>query len=500
MALQYGMNITASDMKSLLEKNDKQQSGVRTWRQLFGNASLGFNAQSDALTTDYTNAIAQAYKANFEQNNAIMGAGLSAGTTRELLAQSRNDLHTAYETYVRNYGSDMSTLAGAYGEEVGAIDTALTERATNFSNLYNSAYKYLSEELFGATQIAKGNAENGAVAKYEGEGKDAEFVGYEDINRDYLTEHGLDWLYETDENGKYTDQLRAWDSISHELFANDGSLTKKGIQFFDQMFNTPYEEYTHVEGDRNIRSFDQWLSDQEDTFDNYDKNFSGMAKNGRELRDWWVSSDAFNYNFAGTNKGTSQVMTGRESTDDIYGQYEYADVNHMGALKGNADSTALDNSINAYTEKMNHFLKAYEDYLRTPATGKDGENKSKSAQADVVAARTDVENAWKDYTESVKKARDDALALLKTEVGTEMYNTFLSEYAELIGEYDIIVDITSMPSMTLSKPDEIEAFGKRFTDTYKQAGTYLANYYHKLLQTIRTYISRHGYKRTTSGF
>ena len=35
MALQYGMNITASDMRSLLEKNDKQQSGVRTWRQLF---------------------------------------------------------------------------------------------------------------------------------------------------------------------------------------------------------------------------------------------------------------------------------------------------------------------------------------------------------------------------------------------------------------------------------------------------------------------------------
>ena len=41
MRLQYGMNITASNMRNILEKNDKQQNGVRTWRQLFGNASLG---------------------------------------------------------------------------------------------------------------------------------------------------------------------------------------------------------------------------------------------------------------------------------------------------------------------------------------------------------------------------------------------------------------------------------------------------------------------------
>ena len=36
-----------------------------------------------------------------------------------------------------------------YGEEVGAINTDLTQRATNFSNLFNSAYDYLGSELGG---------------------------------------------------------------------------------------------------------------------------------------------------------------------------------------------------------------------------------------------------------------------------------------------------------------------------------------------------------------
>ena len=151
MALQYGLNITESDMKRLLEQNDKQQNGIRTWRQLFGNASLGYNAQSDALRTDYASAIAEAYKSNFAQRNAILGAGLSAGSTQQLLGQSQADLRAAYDTYIRNYASAASALAESYGEEVGAIDKALTERAANFANLYNSAYRYFSEELYGST-------------------------------------------------------------------------------------------------------------------------------------------------------------------------------------------------------------------------------------------------------------------------------------------------------------------------------------------------------------
>ena len=36
--MQFGLNLPASNIKKILEQNDKQQSGVRSWRQLFGGA------------------------------------------------------------------------------------------------------------------------------------------------------------------------------------------------------------------------------------------------------------------------------------------------------------------------------------------------------------------------------------------------------------------------------------------------------------------------------
>lgn len=486
MALQYGMNITASDMRSLLEKNDKQQSGVRTWRQLFGNASLGFNAQSDALTTDYTDAIAKAYESNFKQNDAIMGAGLASGITKEMLSASRNDLHTAYETYIRNYGSDMATAAETYGEEVGAIDAALTERATNFSNLYNSAYKYLSEELFGATQTLRGTAENGAVAKYEGEGKDAKFAGYEPINRDYINEHGLQWIYRLDEDGNPTTELRDWTDLSHDLMNSDGSLTKRGIQFFDQMFNTPYENYMHVDGERKIRSFDEWLSDTD-----------------AELRDWWIGQDVFNYNFAGTNKGTSQIMTGRESTDDIYGAYEYADTS--GLNRSLPSTTSFDASIDEYEKAIAQYLDIYERYLGLSSGSApnspeaDARKNVYTAKGEYDKAKENLSTSWRKYTEQVTTERNNTLDLLRSKVGTEMYNEFLRENGDFVDSYEALLNI-DIGSPTLGDPNAIAAYGKDVVERYKQAWPDLNDYYQELLTRIRVFIKRHGYDEKTSGF
>lgn len=496
MALYYGMNITASDMRSLLEKNDKQQSGIRTWRQLFGNASLGFNAQSDALTTDYTDAIAKAYESNFKQNDAIMGAGLASGVTKEMLSASRNDLHTAYETYIRNYGSDMATAAETYGEEVGAIDAALTERATNFSNLYNSAYKYLSEELFGATQSVRGTAENGAVAKYNGDGKNAEFAGYEDVNRDYINEHGLQWIYELDEDGNPTTELRDWTSLSHDLFNGDGTLTKRGIAFFDQMFNTPYENYTHVSGERNIRSFDEWLSEQKDTFDNYDAtNLPGMAKNGRELRDWWVSPDTFNYNFAGTNKGTSQTMTGRESTDDIYGAYEYADTHGMSEFA----KFDFGESNEMFQQAMSKFAWAEEwarqcIELNVQQTAAQMQEMSMNAgnpyyvptpykpyTADEQYAEARM--AWQTYYNTVSDMYGKLDKFFTEKMSGPMADQFWTENAKLRDEYNDL----------MSQAKASEYYNKDVANNINK-------WYNNLLKQMNAYIKKHGYDGKTSGF
>lgn len=477
MALQYGMNITASDMRSLLEKNDKQQSGVRTWRQLFGGASLGANAQSDALATDYSGAIAQAYASNLRQNDAILGAGLNAGATRDLLSTSRNDLHAAYETYVHNYGKDLATATSAYGEEVGAINTALTERAANFSNLYNSAYDYLAKELYQATQMVPGNAQNGATPIYENN----QLTGYEPVEVDYFKEHGLDWLL--DENG----QLMSWDRASTTLFNRDGSLTREGVKFFDQMFNTPPEEYRNINGDA-LMSFDEWLGTQKGTFANYDeKTLPGMAKNGEALREWWAGEDAFNYNFAGTNRGTAQSLAGRESTDDMFGVYEYATKHGMSefAQTDFGESGELfQNALKKY-QSYESAVEAYESSMKPGISADPFGGLLDSHQKAAARNNTNAEakNAWTGYQVTAEELGDKLDDFFKHKVGSAKFDEFKSANAKLYSEYDQLLK---------------RARESQYADA--TIAKELDSLYNRLLKQMNKYIEEYGYTDKTSGF
>lgn len=278
MAVRYGVNILASDMRDWLEENDRQQSGVRSWKQLFGNAALGYNAQSDVLKTDYASMIADAYKANFERQNAVLGAGLNAGATGAFLADNRNDLLTAYDSYVRNYQSDVSALAKNYANEVGTYDEALDQRAKNFASLYNKAYDYLSQELNGAYQTF-------------GEGDKQTTI-------DFFTDQGLDWMRND------AGVLKSWNELSYDLFDNDtGELTDTGRDFYNRIFNGVPQAWMRDVDDTNsdvtkraVRSFDEWLGDTDPT-----------------LREWWASQDEFAVD--GINKDTALKRLGIDKMD-----------------------------------------------------------------------------------------------------------------------------------------------------------------------------------------
>lgn len=273
MSVRYGFNITASDMRKMLEENERQQNGVRSWKQLFGNAALGYNAQSDVLKTDYSSVIADAYAANFKRQNAILGAGYNAGATSAFLADNRNDLLSAYDTYVKNYQQNASALAENYAKETDVYDKALDERSQNFAKLYNLAYDYLSQELNGAYQTF-------------GEGEDQTTV-------DYMTNQGLTWMQ--DENGV----LRSWNDLSYELFDDTtGELTDKGRDFYNRVFNDIPQSWIRDVDDtksdvtqRAMRGFDEWLSDTD-----------------ADLRNWWVSQDEFNV--GGSNKNSAEKYIG----------------------------------------------------------------------------------------------------------------------------------------------------------------------------------------------
>lgn len=307
--LQYGINFTESDAHKWLEENDRQQSGVRSWRQLFGNASLSHKAQTDALNVELSNAMSQAYESNMTQQNAILRSGLNTAGTNKLLSQNRQDLHTAYNTYIKNYASALSGIDNSYNEEITALNTALDERATNTVNVLNKAYDYLSSELYGATQTIPGSAENGAEAILNKK----EITGYKDINLMYLKDKGLDWVLNT--NGT----LKSWDELKKEMINPDGTLNERGVEFFDVIYNVDTQNYTVTNDDgdtHGLRTFDEWLGDTD-----------------ADLQAWYASPDAFNWSKAGTNRGLINIYTGRESDDYKFARHEYikpSSLSHFG--------------------------------------------------------------------------------------------------------------------------------------------------------------------------
>lgn len=452
MALQYGVNITSSDMRKLLEENDRLQSGVRTWRQLFGNAALGYNAQSSALRTDYSSAMAEAYKANLAQQNALASAGLNAGATREVLSASRNDLLAAYNTYIRNYGKDAATVAENYATEVKAIDTALTDRANNFANLYNSAYKYLSEELFNAYYT-------------------------NDTGRSLVTDQALDWIREKDQDGKATGNILSQSALYEKLMNPDGSLNAQGVAFFDQMFNMRPQGYSRDDKDDTVavRGFDEWLS----------------ATNP-ELRAWWVSPDQFNYTNAGTNKGTAAARVGRESTDNVYGAYEYAD------MSGIDEYTKLDFGISGQLSKdADEALKRAENDETNKSVTRDTQMQAQMPGMEFMnwrprRERTDTNtnidyrqarSAWQNYYNTVDKTYAELNDFVTKKMGSPMTTKFWEENTDLKTQYNDL----------LNRARKSEYYD---TAVVKDIGTWYKNLIHKL----NAFVSKHQYSGKSSGF
>ena len=467
MALQYGFNITESDWKKYLEQNERQQNGIRTWRQLFGNASLGYNAQSDALRTDYASAIAEAYKSNFAQRNAILGAGLSAGSTQQLLSQSQADLHAAYDTYIRNYGSAASALAESYGEEVGAIEKDLTERAANFANLYNSAYKYLSEELYGST--------------------------FTDINKntsDYMTANNLGYAL----NGT---ALKSWSELSPLLADSKGNLTAQGVEFFDQMFNAEPQGYIRTDEDGNkisVRTFDQWLSDT-----------------NPELRDWWVGQDMFNYTRAGTNVGSTKVGAGMESDDQKYHSSEYLQENKLSFV--NYDK-AFSQKRSDYKSKYDKLIKEAKEYDSRGTNVGDSLGSKNREEANKITKK-----ALGEFSSMLSSVKSENDAYYKELLGSELFSTFIAETSTLTDEYNqYLAEIKDLQNFD----KESEAILNRFIEgditfdqytklqskysgenIYKKLEEYdkkITDWTKRYNEAIKQFNKKHGYTGKTSGF
>ena len=457
----YGLNLPVSNMKQILEKNEKQQSGIKSWKQLFGGATLGFNAQSDALTSDYSSAISQAYKTNFEQNASIMSGGLGQGYTKQAISMSRQELQNTYDKYIGEYATNLSAAAKEYGTETKAIDDALTERATNMTQILNYMRTYNREELSGSSIKPVG----------------------QEVPLNYYKEKGLDWmLYNENDtllnSDKIAGSLRSEEELDKLLYNQDNSLTEKGTAFYDATLNATPQGYKTTASE-DTRGFDKWLSDKDS-----------------KLREWFVGQDDFNYTLAGINRGTLNTLTGRESKDIEYESPKYdfsfgtKDVGYT-SFVDNVKKTMKDtfkvDSVNELTNNLeNKKYGSYDTRIGIPGT---------LSLLGVQRQTKDLNEYIKDY----KKYSNTELTTFKSELnkllGESVTEEFLSQYSKDIEdvsnqiknfsvgisreEYAEAVNQKMNPSTTLKKyKNEVKRlqdmnFDKKMKKMYEDLQTFI---------------------------
>ena len=491
MNLQFGVNMPASNIKRMLEKNNKQQSGIRTWRQLFGGASLDFGAKKDALTSDYSSAIAEAYKANFERKNSILGLGLSQGNTERYIGMTQQELFNTYNKFMENYAANLQQAASDYAKEVTDYDNALTERATNFANLFNKAYDYLKTELYGATRNRNMMNEDGTpVLEMSGKGKKAKPIKDEkgqNIIRteqvEYLKENGLDWLLVSAEEASKDSslvegQLKDWNTIAKDyIFDSDMQLTEQGKLFFDAIFNASPQQF--VTNGEPTRSFDKWLSDTDS-----------------DLREWLVSQDPFNYTFAGTNRGTANVILGGESEQmkqnvpqQILKNAKDSGYDNMLKSRLSKGINTIENVNKKYADELARIEKARSDYesnifikLIDQSQGIGGAFQSAFQSAFQNTWEIGVQDLVKDYAKDYNKTMNANIKNFKSELtkllDENMAEDFWKNYGGNIDKIykeakEIISKATKSGELKYAKELQKLDFDKTLNQLYRDLKLYI---------------------------
>lgn len=289
---QYGMIYDTGSIKSQLAEANRDYYGRKTWEDLYGSIDYAKQKQLGQLEQDYSGAMAEAYASAYRANQNIAASNLGQGYKAAAMEETDIALEEAYQAYKQNYLSGVAQIETAAAQQTQKVTDALTEQATNVRDFANTPYQYLQY-----------------VFEQYGEGEQSENIFYnEEMWKRYTKEV-------KDEQGNLTGEreLKSWEEIADYgayeeitdefgnvqkqwtgLYDEQGNLTIKGADFFDQMINQLAYEGRGI-------SFGQWL-----------------AENNQELYDWSQSYNPYNYTEAGSNLGSFKTMVGLTSTDEKY--------------------------------------------------------------------------------------------------------------------------------------------------------------------------------------
>lgn len=317
----YGMIFDTSDIKSQLAQANRDYYGRKVWENLYGSIDYAKQKQLGKLQQDYSSAVNEAYASAYLANQNIAASNLGVGY--KAAASEANDLalEEAYNTYRQKYLAGVSEVESLSAKQTQNVTNALDEQVKYISDFSKKPYEYLKY----------------VFDKYS-EGDRANNIFYnEELWKRYTKEA-------KDEAGNPTGEreLKSWDEIvnygAYEkvadefgniekqwtgLYDDNGHLTIKGADFFDQMINQLAYEGRGT-------SFGSWL-----------------AENDEKLYEWAKTYNPYDYT-AGTNFGSFKTMVGLTSADE-----EYTFMERFGGLS----KSDVDNMYSGFTNKLTELNK-----------------------------------------------------------------------------------------------------------------------------------------------
>lgn len=320
------MITTTSGYKKALEESERDVFGNYTWRQAASNIDYQTQLAEAQARQLYGEDVATAYQAATQQRQMIGVSALGEGTKARLEQSLADTMSAAYDKYMADYQSNLSTIATQAEKAYGELGTALEERAANMQAFQDEHYKYLQYLDEWRQENAMSESDLAEFFDLTGWGK-----YYKDAP-----------MYDAQGNLINTEkQLKSWEELTTPVkdeitgeyisfYDNEGNLTRAGRNFFTQIENY-YGSKALKEGETNIPSFAAYL-----------------YKANPELYDW---ANTYNpYSYTPTSEGISenigafrQLLGIRTDAD------EYRFIEYFGGLS----KKEIDNVFNDMYSKLN---------------------------------------------------------------------------------------------------------------------------------------------------
>lgn len=300
----YGTVLTTSQAKKTLAEQNKTYDRTLTWNKLFSQNENSALAAENQLIKDYNMATADAYVSYLKNQNAIRSSNIVGAGKTQLLQENELALQDAYNSYMNSLNEGKATIAESYNEGVNNINSALETEAENVVAYDNAHMSYL-QELWNRYQKGQNTLfDDPRWQRYTTQDQLRDDVTGELLyNKDgtpMLDERRLmtkDELFKYSYDNIYDEEGNIIGRDNTGFIDENGNLTLKGVDFYDQIENALAGEGGY--------SWGQYLSESDP-----------------ELYEWASSYNPYNYTEAGTNEGTFKTMTGRMSTDYLYSYAE----------------------------------------------------------------------------------------------------------------------------------------------------------------------------------